>query len=147
MNASILIVEDEASDALLIQRALKKACPDLDISIVADGPDALARIMPQDDGETMPDHPTCILLDLKLRQLDGLEVLKEIKSNDATRKVPVIIYSSSSDPSDVKSAYDIGANSYIIKPVDNDDLSIVAEKICDYWFSTNFSFKTFKIAG
>ena len=144
-SASILIVEDESTDALLIKRALKRACPDIEISIASDGPGALAHIMAGATDAIPQPLPTCILLDLKLHELDGLDVLRVLKSKESTRRLPVIIYSSSSDPEDVKTAYELGANSYVVKPVNNDELSGIAKRICEYWLLTNYSIQPFVI--
>jgi two-component system response regulator len=159
-NDRILIVEDEAADAILLKRALFRIDPLLRIEVAEDGEDALARLLPDGDaagdpggddgGDTGGDaggewdiktgqaaQPACVLLDLKLRKLDGHAVLRAIKAEAVTRSIPVIVLTSSSDPTDIDLAYQLGANSYIVKPVRAADLNIVAGRIYDYWLHTN----------
>lgn len=86
--------------------------------------------------------PSCIILDLKLRTVDGFSVLTEVKQDDQTKRIPVVVLTSSSDQNDVRHAYDLGANSYIVKPVEFSDLSHIAEKIVSYWGGTNFMYRS-----
>tara|TARA_R110001592_G_scaffold103710_2_gene292009 strand:- start:6783 stop:7229 length:447 start_codon:yes stop_codon:yes gene_type:complete len=134
-----LIIEDEPADATLLKRALSGAAPDVDIQVLQDGDEALSHLLPSGDDARGPaeNRPTCILLDLKLRKLDGHAVLKALKEDHRTRRIPVVILTSSSDPTDVKLAYDLGANSYLIKPVRFQDLGQMSERLIDYWTRTN----------
>lgn len=107
----ILIVEDEAADAILLKRAFSKLSPDLQIDVAEDGGDALDVLIARNQTEVSDiSFPTFVLLDLKLRRLDGHEVLKRLKENDQTKSLPIIVFTSSSDPNDVRKAYELGAN-------------------------------------
>lgn len=139
---SLLIVEDEIADALLLKRTILKQWPEVEVNAVHDGGDALdfleQKDTPREQGGVLP---ACVLLDLKLRKRDGLEVLKALKSDTATRAIPVIVFTSSSDPSDVKAAYDHHANGYVVKPVGQDELIQTVSAICAYWLGTNHTFR------
>lgn len=138
VRSDLLIVEDEPADALLLQRAFARIDPSLTIQSVSDGTEAVEAIgLVVEAMAPLERYPRCILLDLKLRALDGLDVLRVIKSQERTRPIPVIILTSSSDPEDVRRAYLLGANSYLIKPVRAADLKIMAAAIHTYWLSVN----------
>jgi two-component system, response regulator len=116
----ILIVEDNPNDAELIVKSLKKQNLANQIFIVEDGEEALEFVYCRGKfAQRKPTKPLkVIFLDLKLPKVDGLEVLKEIKSNPESKKLPVVIVTSSKEDPDIKTAYELGANSYIVKPVD-----------------------------
>lgn len=134
----ILIVEDELADAALLQRALGKTTSNVDVDVVEDGNDALAFLLPDGpDAPAIASKPDVIVLDLKLRRMDGQEVLRKLKGNARTQRIPVVIFSSSSDPVDIQRAYDLGANSYVVKPVRSSDLNSVAKSLCEYWCGFN----------
>ena len=116
----ILIVEDNPQDAELIVKSLKKQNIANQIFIVEDGEEALDFIFIRGKfSKRIPSRPLkVIFLDLKLPKVNGLEVLKEIKSNPVTKKIPVVIVTSSKEDPDIKTSYELGANSYIVKPVD-----------------------------
>jgi len=137
-SRNILIVEDEEADAFLLARAIHKASPDCHVRVVNDGRDALDLLLPEAPGTTERRDPCqIILLDLKLHTVDGHTVIEKLKRNPATRSIPIVVLTSSSDPTDVKTAYALGANSYIVKPVSTTGLNHVAETICAYWLETN----------
>lgn len=141
-NHSFLVVEDETADALLLRRALERKSSDVAVEIVNDGSEALSHLqLAKHPTSKSVSLPSCIILDLKLRTVDGFAVLSEVKGNEKTRRIPVIVLTSSSDQNDVRHAYDLGANSYIVKPVEFSDLSIIADKIVSYWGGTNFSYR------
>jgi hypothetical protein len=132
--APILLVEDNPVDLDLTRRALagrKLANP---IEIARDGEEALGFIPRWEAGEPLP---ALILLDLKLPKADGLEVLRRIKEHPAFRAIPVIVLTSSAGDADIKEAYNLGANSYIVKPVDFEKFVEVAAQIEVYWCVLN----------
>lgn len=138
---NFLVVEDEVADALLLRRALERKSGNVAVDIVSDGSEALSRLrLSEFEADRNDPLPSCIILDLKLRTVDGFAVLSEVKSNATTKRIPVIVLTSSSDQNDVRHAYDLGANSYIVKPVEFADLSMIAERIVSYWGGTNFGY-------
>jgi len=141
-HQNFLVVEDEAADALLLRRALERKSDFVAVDIVNDGSEALNHLQSAKARDIKPGGlPSCIILDLKLRTVDGFAVLSEVKSDEKMKRIPVIILTSSSDQNDVRQAYDLGANSYIVKPVEFSDLSNIAEKIVSYWGGTNFAYR------
>jgi two-component system response regulator len=132
----ILLVEDNPSDVELTQRALRKAGVDRPIRIAADGVEAIEMLFgPADPGGRW--MPALILLDLKLPKIGGLEVLDAIKRNESTRSIPTIVLTSSRELSDVAEAYRLGANSYVVKPVDFDRFTTTIARIAAYWIELN----------
>jgi CheY-like chemotaxis protein len=129
-NNSILLVEDNPVDLDLTLRAFSARKLANPIRIARDGEEALAYIKQWEQGET---PPVVILLDLKLPKVSGLEVLQIIKSHPDFKTIPVVILTTSGESSDVQSAYKLGANSYIIKPVDFDKFLEAAKQIELYW--------------
>jgi CheY-like chemotaxis protein len=130
----ILLVEDNPMDIDLTLRAFARLQIPYQIQIARDGESALEFIQNWDRGETTP---LMILLDLKLPRVDGLEVLKTLKLHGSYRKIPIVVLTSSSDTGDIANAYDLGANSYIIKPVDFNRFMEVTSEINDYWCVLN----------
>jgi two-component system, response regulator len=116
----ILIVEDNPNDVELMLRALKKENLANNLFVVGDGEEALEYILCKNKyADRKPETPLkVVFLDLKLPKINGLEVLKEIKKNKQTKKIPVVIITSSKEDPDIRSAYDLGANGYVVKPVD-----------------------------
>jgi len=129
-NQPILLVEDNPVDLDLTLRALKSQKLDNPILTARDGEEALTFIQKWEKGEP---QPVVILLDLKMPKVNGLEVLKELKSHPEYKTIPVVVLTTSSESSDVKTAYQLGANSYIIKPVDFEKFLDVAKQIDLYW--------------
>lgn len=130
----ILLVEDNPMDVDLTKRAFQKKNILNPILIARDG-EAVLRMMT--GWEKGAEHPIMILLDLKLPKVNGLEVLARLKSDPDLRKIPVIILTSSSDSGDISRAYDLGVNSYILKPVDFTQFMDVADQINQYWCTLN----------
>ena len=143
MNCStivdILLVEDNPQDAELIIRAIKKQNIANPIYNVEDGAEALDFIFcrGQYAGRDISLQPRVILLDLKLPKVNGLEVLKEVKMDERTRTIPVVIVTSSQEDPDIKTAYALGANSYVVKPVSSDAFIDAMSKLGLYWLLVN----------
>ncbi|MFH0794974.1 MAG: response regulator [bacterium] len=136
---TILLVEDNPDDIELTLRALRKHNIVNEIVIVRDGAEALDYLMGTGvyAGRNLEDMPTLILLDLKLPKIDGLEVLRRIRSGDRTRLLPVVILTSSKEESDLINGYSLGANSYIRKPVDFDQFAYAVQQLKLYWMVIN----------
>ncbi len=128
----ILLVEDNADHAILTQRALKQHKILNTVEVAQDGQGALDRLF--DTGKTLP---ILILLDLKLPKFDGLDVLKRLRASERTHRVPVVILTSSDDERDRAEGYDLGCNSYIVKPVDFDQFSQAVRELGLYWLVLN----------
>jgi two-component system response regulator len=143
MNASniveILIVEDNPEDLELAQRALRKAKLTNHIEVARDGEEALQFIFCEGahSGRKIENGPKVILLDLKLPKVDGLEVLRRIKSDPRTKLIPVVVLTSSKEQSDVVESYHLGVNSYIVKPVNFEQFSEAVQKLGMYWLLLN----------
>jgi CheY-like chemotaxis protein len=140
MTQNVLLhVEDDPNDVLLLQRAFRKANTQIPIQAVTDGDKAVAYLTGADeyaDREKYP-LPSLVLLDLKMPRKSGLEVLAWIRSQQSFRRLIVIIFTSSKHDDDVNKAYDLGANSYLVKPVGFDMLVEVANLIQQYWVNRN----------
>lgn len=138
-ESSILLVEDEATDVALIRRALRRGGLVNPIEHVSDGEAAvdylLSRCPPAaDDADRLP---VLVLLDLKLPRLDGFGVLERLKSTESLKRLPVVVLTSSAESEDVERAYDCGANSYLVKPVEFAAFVEVARRINRYWLLLN----------
>ena len=135
----ILLVEDNPRDLELILRALKKRHIANPVHSVEDGAAALDFIFCRGAyaGRSFSKPPRVILLDLKLPKVNGLEVLKEIKSDERTRSIPVVVVTSSQEDPDIKAAYALGANSYVVKPVDFDAFLEAVSSMGLYWLLVN----------
>jgi two-component system response regulator len=135
----ILLVEDNRADVELTLRALRKAKLANPIHVVADGAEALDYLFgtAKDKGKNDAHHPRVVILDLKLPKVSGLDVLRRIKSDPATRPIPVVVLSSSKEGPDLKEAYALGANSYIVKPVDFEKFIEAVGQLGLYWLLLN----------
>lgn len=135
----IVIVEDNANDAELMVRSLKKNNLVNSLIVLEDGEKALDFIFcrGQYADRNLSGSPKVIFLDLKLPKVDGLEVLKQIKSNEQTKIIPVIIVTSSKEDPDIATAYKLGANSYVVKPVNFDNFVETISKLGMYWLLLN----------
>lgn len=136
---SILLVEDNPDDEALTLRAFKKNGILNDVSVVRDGAEALdylfcSGVYAKRDSALQPE---LILLDLKLPKIDGLEVLRRIRSDERTKLQPVVILTTSSEERDIISSYQLGANSYIRKPVDFDQFIEAVRQLGLYWLLLN----------
>ena len=136
----ILIVEDDPNDAELITRALKKHNLANKLVLLKDGAEALDFLFGKGSFAQMDDgKPRVILLDLKLPKVNGIEVLRKIKSEERTKKIPVVILTSSREDRDLKDAYDLGVNSYVTKPIQFDEFAKVVSDLGMYWLLLNKS--------
>ncbi len=135
----ILLVEDNPTDAELTMRALKRKNLANRLVWVKDGEKALDFIYAQGEfaDRNPEDLPRLILLDLRMPKVDGLEVLKEIKAHDKTRKIPVVVLTSSQEDQDVVESYKLGVNSYVSKPVEFDDFLEAVSTLGLYWMLIN----------
>jgi CheY-like chemotaxis protein len=130
----ILLVEDRAVDVDLTQRAFAKGKLLNPIHVARNGEEALAFIDKWEAGDPIP---ICILLDLKMPKVNGLEVLQRLKSHPRFSSIPVIVLTTSREDRDIAEAYKLGCNSYIVKPVEFDKFMDVASKIELYWCALN----------
>jgi two-component system response regulator len=135
----LLLVEDDENDIELAKRALKSVNLLDKVHVANNGKEALDYILGTDkDGtERVAHRPVVVLLDLKLPILNGLEVLKKLKSDSRTSGIPIVILTSSKESNDLKTAYAMGANSYIVKPYDLEDFTKAVSTAAQYWLVIN----------
>ncbi len=138
-NKMILLVEDDPNDEILTLRALKSSNIVNQVTVVRDGAEALDYLFGTGAyaGRDTSIVPQLILLDLKLPKIGGLEVLQRLRSSEITKRLPVVIFTSSSEQEDMLKGYDFGANSYIRKPVDFEQFSEAAKQLGMYWLILN----------
>ncbi len=136
---TILHVDDDSNDALLFQHACGKAGIGCNLQNVEDGDQAINYLRgsePYADRKRYP-VPNLVLLDLKMPRLNGFDVLAWVRGNHELRAVPVVVLSSSNHDADVKRAYDLGANSYLVKPVGFEALVEIVKSLQQYWLTLN----------
>lgn len=133
----LLLVEDDPQDLELALRALRKANISNHIRVVRDGVEAIAALFPPPGAPARTETPKLVLLDLKLPKLDGLEVLRRIKGDPTTRSIPVVVLTSSQEQVDVAESYRLGANSYIVKPVNFERFLAAVRDLGVYWLLLN----------
>jgi two-component system response regulator len=135
----ILLVEDSPSDAKLTIRALQKNHLCNNIVHLSDGAQALDFLFAQGEykGRNMDHAPKIILLDLNMPKIGGLEVLRTIKGDERTRRIPVIVMTSSKEDSDIFTSYDLGVNSYVVKPIGFENFSKAVADLGLYWLLIN----------
>lgn len=140
-NYTILLVEDDPNDVFLIQRAFRKANLANPIQVMKDGEAAVLYLSGQEpyaDRDRYP-LPMLMLLDLKLPRRSGLEVLEWLKQQPKLKRLPVVVLTSSREHTDLNRAYDLGANSYLVKPVAFDSLLNMVQTLNQYWLIINES--------
>jgi len=138
-TSEIILVEDNPADVEMTLAALKEGNLANKVQVFKDGAEAIAYIMNNVDcrpGMQQP-RPKVILLDLKLPKVDGLEVLKRIRADERTESVPVVILTSSNEERDRIASYQLGVNSYVVKPIDFDDFARAVAEIGCYWVLMN----------
>ena len=136
---TMLIVEDDPTDVLLIQRAFQKANVTSSQQVVSDGDNAVAYLAGQGPyaDRTIYPLPVLVLLDLKLPRRSGLEVLEWVRQQPGLKRLPVVMLTASRETKDINRAYDLGANSYLVKPVDLDPLVDMMKNVGIYWLLLN----------
>jgi two-component system response regulator len=138
-QVEVLLVEDNIHDAEMTIRALRKVNLANNLVHVKDGAEALDFIFARgqySDRETVY-LPKVILLDIKMPKVDGIEVLRQIKSNETSKTIPVVIMTSSKEEQDVINSYQLGVNSYVVKPVDFERFAKAVSQLGLYWLLTN----------
>lgn len=138
-EVEILLVEDNMSDAELIIRALRKVNLANHLIHVKDGEEALDFIFANGkfSEREMKSIPRVILLDIKMPKVNGIEVLKRIKAHEGTRSIPVVIMTSSKEEQDIIKSYELGVNSFVVKPVNFDSFSKAVSELGLYWVLIN----------
>ena len=138
-QVEILLAEDNAKDAEMTQRALRKYNLGNRLYWVKDGAEALDFLFCRGAyaGRDLARAPKLVLLDIKMPKVDGIEVLRQVKADERTRVIPVVVMTSSNEERDVMESYRLGVNSYIVKPVEFTSFLEVVAKIGLYWVLTN----------
>ena len=138
-GAEILLVEDNPNDMELTFRAMRRCNLANKIHVAKDGVEALEYVFGAGayKGRDINDKPQVIILDLKLPRVDGLEVLRKIKSDERTNVIPIVVLTSSTEERDIIESYKLGVNSYIVKPVDFDKFINAVSEIGLYWLLLN----------
>ncbi|HEY0968457.1 MAG TPA: response regulator [Opitutaceae bacterium] len=135
----LLLVEDSPHDAELVVRAMRRSRPSVRIGVVRDGVEALDYVFGEGTHAQRGtvELPRLILLDLKLPRIDGLEVLRRLKSDPVTQRIFVVMLTSSREPRDIEETYRLGVNSYVVKPVSYERLMMAVQEIGSYWLALN----------
>jgi two-component system response regulator len=138
-EVEILLVEDNMNDAELITRALRKVNLSNNLVHVKDGAEALDFIFAKGEfaEREAKKMPKVILLDIKMPRVDGIEVLRQVKGNDATKLIPVVIMTSSKEEQDIIISYKLGVNSFVVKPVEFQDFAKAVSELGLYWVLVN----------
>lgn len=139
-NPIILLIEDNPDDEWLTMRALDKSniTQQAEVVVVRDGVEALTYLF-SDDGplQTRLNELALVLLDLKLPKIDGLEILQQIREDQRTAALPIVVLTTSSEHRDILTSYRLGANSYIRKPVDFQAFTEIVQQLSSYWLNLN----------
>jgi len=138
-SKTILVAEDDAEDAFLLKRAFEQSGIRVRLHFVQDGEEAIHYLKGEDGFGDRCAHPfpAMLLLDLKMPRLDGFDVLRWLKTQSGLKRLLVTVLTSSSQPEDVNRAYDLGANSYLVKPSVSESMIEIAERIQLYWVKMN----------
>ncbi|MDZ4810977.1 MAG: response regulator [Bacteroidota bacterium] len=138
-QVEILLIEDSAHDAEMTIRALRKHNFANKVTHLGDGDEALDFIFGTGKyaERNISNNPIVILLDLKMPKVDGIEVLRKVKSDQRTKTIPVVVLTSSKEDPDVKTCYELGVNSYIVKPVGFDNFTDAIKELGSYWLLLN----------
>lgn len=135
----IVLIDDSDEDSELTIRALSTCFPFANILRFDDGASGLEHILLLSEGNQGKELPVLVILDVKMPKILGFDVLKQLRSTPATRYIPVVIFSSSKLDADVLTAHRLGANSYVVKPIDFDDYQAVVSQVGNYWLKVNTS--------
>lgn len=130
----IIVAEDDADDRYLMQTALAETQFNEQVIFVDNGVELLHHLESIGENKDHPTYPRLILLDLNMPKMDGREVLKKIKLHENFCKIPVIVFSTTKNQDEVTRCYEMGANTYIVKPVSYDILVETMRDLCNYWF-------------
>jgi len=134
----ILLVEDNPNDAELTMRALKKGGLANRLMWVKNGEDALDYLFRRGAFAARDETaPRLVLLDLKMPGMDGIDVLRAVKTDDRTKRIPIVVMTSSQEEKDIGQTYDLGVNSYVVKPVDFNSVTDVVRQAGYYWLAIN----------
>ncbi len=138
-SGSILLVEDDANDVALFQRALRTAGFTTAVKVAENGESAIQQLLAMEQAslQEVNGFPLIVLLDLKMPRKSGLELLAWMRQQPHLRRLPVIIFTSSREPTDIIQAYELGANSYLVKPVSFDQLKEMVRTLHRYWIDWN----------
>lgn len=138
-GADIILVEDNPDDAELVIRALRKNGISNSIAHLKDGEEAMQFLFSEGpyEGNKLVPCPRLILMDLKMPKVDGLEVLRRVKLHERLRLIPVVLLSSSREEKDINESYQLGVNSYVVKPVEFEGLLKTVQGLGLYWLTLN----------
>jgi CheY-like chemotaxis protein len=135
----VLLVDDDEDYLFVARRAIERAKLRVDVRVTRDGDEAL-RVLGLRPGGVEPASPhtvVVVMLDLRMPGLSGLDVLRQIRENDRTRELPVVVVSTSDQPDDVARSYELGANSYVVKQMDTDSPGAYVAETARYWVELN----------
>jgi CheY-like chemotaxis protein len=139
MKTDILLIEDSHEDVDLAVRVLKQDNPGTKVKVFYDGVEALEYLFNEAEDSRRRTLPKVIFLDVKLPRITGPQVLQKLKSHDFTRTIPVVIMTSSNQPQDVAECYSLGANSYLVKPIDFQKYQAMIMNASRYWLRYNIT--------
>lgn len=136
---TLLLIEDDPNDIILFEKAVKKNKLPVEFSVVRDGEEAISYLSGRGKHKNRKDYPlpNLIVVDLKMPRKSGFEVLEWIKGHPELKNIPVVVLSSSKQPQDVKLAYRLGTNSYLVKPIGFKELHKLVEVLGQYWLTYN----------
>jgi len=137
----MLLVDDDPNDIELIQLALLNLPFIRTLDVLTDGEQAIQYLIGTAEQPPVAELPRVVLMDLKLPKLTGIEVLRAIRQNATTQRLPVVIMSSSAEESDLSACYNLGVNSYVVKPLDFQEFQTIARQAGSYWMTINHPFK------
>ncbi|BAY61301.1 response regulator receiver protein [Calothrix brevissima NIES-22] len=139
LHEPLLVVEDSNEDFRMLQRLMRRMCVQNPIYRCTNG-DEVLDLLYQDSGNENPQtklRPSVILLDLNLPGIDGRDILERLKQDISLREIPIVVFTTSSNPRDIEYCYQKGANGYLVKPMDAQELQKTIQAFVDYWLATN----------